>query len=94
MVKAREFRWITVSDDGSHDRRAAALLGFVVTLLIIVLALLIIRKLQVRCLIEDCILAGGRSCQHVAENLRVSNTFETMADNARNWIIRQIGHQP
>jgi hypothetical protein len=88
VLKRSGIRWLPVSDDGATNRRTAGLAGFAVTLFIIVLALLIVRKLQVRCLIENCILAGGSGCQHVAENLRVSRALEAFADNARAWIIQ------
>jgi hypothetical protein len=93
-VKRPGIRWLPVSDDGVTDRRTAGLAGFAVTLFIIVLALLIVRKLQVRCLIENCILAGGTGCQHVAENLRVSRALGALADNARAWIIQHNHTMP
>jgi hypothetical protein len=94
VIKRPGIRWIPVSDDGATDRRTAGLAGFAVTLFIIVLALLIVRKLQVRCLIENCIMAGGSGCQHVAENLRVSRALEELTDNARTWIIQHDRNGP
>jgi hypothetical protein len=94
MVKSSDARGSSISDDGPRNRRSASLAGFAATLFIVVLALLIARKLQVRCLIEDCILAGGSGCQHVAENLRVSRAFEAFTDDARAWLIRQNHIQP
>jgi hypothetical protein len=68
------------------NRRTASLGGVAVTLFIVVLALVIARKLQVRCLIENCVFAGGTNCQHVADNLRVSRAVEHLVDEARDWI--------
>jgi hypothetical protein len=94
MVKSSDARWRPASDDGTNDRRSVSLAGFAATLFIVVLALLVARKLQVRCLIEDCILAGGSGCQHVAENLRVSRAFEAFADDARRWLVRESRADP
>jgi hypothetical protein len=94
MVKSSDARWRPVSDDGIKSRRSTSLAGFAATLFIVVLALFIARKLQVRCLIEDCILSGGSGCQHVAENLRVSRAFEAFTDDARQWLVRQNHMDP
>lgn len=86
MVRKSNIHWISGSDESTQDRRTAGLAGFAITLLLVVLALVIVRKLQVRCLIENCILAGGSECQHVAENLRVSRALEALGVHASSWI--------
>jgi hypothetical protein len=89
MAKNSDIGWIPVSEGGAAHRRTSSLAGFAITLAIVVLALGIVRKLQVRCLIEDCILAGGSECQHVGENLRVSRAFQQFSDSTRRWLIHQ-----
>jgi hypothetical protein len=73
-------------DHRTDNRRTASLAGLTVTLFLLVFALIVARKLQVRCMIEDCVLAGGTDCKHVAENLRVSNAFQSLNQKLRNWI--------
>jgi hypothetical protein len=85
-------RWRPASDDRTGNRRTASLAGLTVTLFLLVLALLIARKLQVRCLIEDCVLAGGTKCQQVADKLRVSHAFEVLDHNVRDWISDHQSH--
>jgi hypothetical protein len=94
MAKNSDTRWIQVPESGAPHRRTMSLAGFAVTLAIVVLSLGIVRKLQVRCLIEDCVLAGGSQCQHVAEDLRVSRALQTLEDNARRWLVRQAQIRP
>jgi hypothetical protein len=91
MQKGSGIRWLPASDDRTGNRRTASLAGLAVTLFLIAFALLIARKLQVRCLIEDCVLAGGSKCQHVADRLRVSHAFEVVDHNVRDWISKQQG---
>lgn len=87
-------RWFPVSDDGMNNRRTASLAGLACALLIVVGALLIVRKLQVRCLIENCILAGGTHCEHVADDLKVSRSFEMLEHKVGRWIssLRDYDH--
>lgn len=86
MLNRSGARWFNVSDGGINNRRTASLAGLAVALLIIVGALLIVRKLQVRCLIENCILAGGTHCEHVADDLRVSRSIEMLEHKVGRWI--------
>jgi hypothetical protein len=94
MAKNSDTRWIPVPESGAPHRRTTSLAGFAITLAIVVLALGIVRKLQVRCLIEECVLAGGSDCQHVAEDLRVSRALQAFEDNARRWFVRQARSAP
>ena len=86
MVKRLGSRWIPAFDDGVRARRSAGLAGFAATLLIIVLALVIVRKLQVRCILEECVMSGEPGCQHAADRLRVSRAMEGLLDDAR-WLV-------
>jgi hypothetical protein len=46
-----------------------------VTLLLVVLCLIIVRKLQVRSMLEDCVMSGRPGCVEAADRFRVSLMF-------------------
>jgi hypothetical protein len=79
------------SDPADDNRRTASLAGAAATLFIVLLALVIARKLQVRCLIENCIFAGGSHCEHVADNLRVSRSIHGLIVGAQSWLLAHLG---
>lgn len=60
------------SADNASDRQSVSLAGLVATLLLIIVALAIIRQLQIGCLTEDCLLAGLPDCAFVADKLCVA----------------------
>ncbi len=62
------------AEDGA-DTRTASLAGLAAVLLIAVLALVIVRKLQVRGMEEACRLSGRPGCEHAVDRLRVSRMF-------------------
>ncbi len=62
------------AEDGA-DTRTASLAGLAAVLFIAVLALVVVRKLQVRCLDEECRLSGQPGCEHALDRLRVSRMF-------------------
>ena len=49
-------------DDEAASRRTAALMGFVVILVLAIAGLLLVRELRVSTSIEDCLMAGRRNC--------------------------------
>ncbi|MEJ1977203.1 MAG: hypothetical protein WDN49_14940 [Acetobacteraceae bacterium] len=62
-------------DDDGANRRTASLAGLAATLFIFVLALVIVRKLQVRCMLEECLSSGRPGCEYAVDRLRVSLMF-------------------
>ncbi len=57
------------------DVRTASLAGLAAVLLVAVLTLVVVRKLQVRCMEEECHLSGRPGCEYAVNRLRVSRMF-------------------
>lgn len=51
-----------VEDQESADRQTASLAGVAITLLLLVIGLFLIRELQAKSAVEDCLLAGRSNC--------------------------------
>ena len=49
-------------DEEEAARRTAALMGFIVILLLAIAGVLLVRELRVSTGIEDCLMAGRRNC--------------------------------
>lgn len=47
------------------NRQTASLAGLAVALLLVVLGLFLVRQLQTKASVEDCLLAGRRNCDAV-----------------------------
>ena len=56
-------------------RQTASLVGVVIVLFIIVIALFVIRKLQVRVMLENCLMSQHSGCELAVDRLRVSRVF-------------------
>ena len=54
-------------DDEAASRRTAALMGFVVILVLAIAGLLLVRELRVSTGIEDCLMSGRRHCAPIEE---------------------------
>jgi len=63
------------NEQHAANRITASLAGLATTLLVIVIALVVIRKLQVRCLLEECMMSGQPGCVEAVDRLRVSLMF-------------------
>ncbi len=61
--------------ENAHDRRTNSLAGLAATLLIVVLSMVLVRKLQVRCMMESCAMSGHPGCAEEVDRLRVSRMF-------------------
>ena len=61
-------------EDEQHaaNRVTSSLAGLAATLLLIVTTLFVIRELQVRCMLEECLMSGRPGCVEAANRLRVS----------------------
>jgi hypothetical protein len=51
-----------VGEDEAASRRTAALMGFIVILVLAIAGVLLFRELRVSTSIEDCLMAGRRNC--------------------------------
>ncbi len=49
-------------DDEEAARRTAALMGFIVILVLAIAAVYLVRELRISTSIEDCLMAGRRNC--------------------------------
>lgn len=49
-------------DDDEAARRTAALIGFIVILILAIAGVLLVRELRVSTSIEDCLMAGRHNC--------------------------------
>lgn len=50
---------------GEHDdaaRRTAALMGFIVILVLAIAGVILVRELNKKATLEDCLMAGRRNC--------------------------------
>jgi hypothetical protein len=72
---ARIFKAVRRDDDDGANRRSASLAGLAAALFIVLVALVIVRKLQVRCMLEECLFSGRPGCEHAVDRLRVSLMF-------------------
>jgi hypothetical protein len=57
-------------DDDGDARRTAALMGFVVILVLAIVGVLLVRELRKEGALEDCLMAGRRNCAPIELPLR------------------------
>ncbi len=64
---------LSPSSASDHDaRRTTSFAGIAAILLLMVLSLVVIRKLQVRSMLEACAMSQAPGCETAADDLRVS----------------------
>ncbi len=67
----RVMRLLFAEDDQEGaDRQTASLAGLAVTLLLVVVGLFLVRTLQTKGAIEDCLMSGRRNCDAVVLSAR------------------------
>jgi hypothetical protein len=54
--------WTTEEEQRAADRQTQSLAGLALALAIVVIALFLIRELQAKSVLEDCLLAGHHDC--------------------------------
>jgi hypothetical protein len=59
-------------DDEGAARRTAALMGFIVILVLAILGVVLVRELRKKAALEDCLMAGRRNCAPIELPLRNS----------------------
>jgi hypothetical protein len=57
-------------DDGSDQRRSAALIGLIIILALAIAGVVLVRELRERSRIEDCLMAGRTNCAPIEVPLR------------------------
>jgi hypothetical protein len=62
----------------AETRHTVSLAGLAFILLLVVASTIVVRKLQVRCLLEACLLSGKPGCEQALDRLRVSRQFERL----------------
>lgn len=65
---------LLADDEASY--RTNSLAGLATVLLLIVLALVVVRKLQVRSMMEACVMSQQLGCEVAVEHLRVSKLMD------------------
>jgi len=71
------------SDENDDDRHSSSLAGLVALLVVLVISLIIVRKLQVRHMLEECDLTLHPACEVTADQLRVSRLFDYAVAESR-----------
>ncbi len=59
-----------VGDQDDAARRTAALMGFVVILILAIAGVVLVRELGKKATLEDCLMAGRRNCAPIELPLR------------------------
>ena len=57
-------------DDHDAERRTAALMGFIVILVLAIAGVVLVRELGKKASLEDCLMAGRRNCAPIEVPLR------------------------
>ena len=55
-------RWTEEQEQRDADRQTQSLAGLALALALVVLALFLVRELQAKAALEDCLLAGHHNC--------------------------------
>lgn len=63
----RQFR---ARDEEDAARRTAALMGFIVILVLAIAGVVLVRELRTNASLEDCLMAGRRTCAPIEAPLR------------------------
>jgi hypothetical protein len=63
----QEHPWIIEEDEEAANRQTVSLAGVAITVLLVVLGLFLVRQLQTKVAIEDCLLAGRMQCDWLVQ---------------------------
>ena len=63
-------------DEIEEDRRSMSLAGFAVVLIVVIVSLVVVRKLQVRSMIEACLMSQRPGCEAAVDPIRVSRVLD------------------
>lgn len=62
------------------ERSTRSIAGLAAVLFVVVISLVVIRKLQVRSMLEDCLLTQRPACEVALDRLRVSRAIDSIWD--------------
>jgi len=68
---------LSAMDDDA--RQTTSLAGLATVLLLVVLSLVVVRKLQVRSMLEACAMSQAPGCETAADDLRVSRIMDRLS---------------
>ena len=69
-------------DEDEADRYSSNLAAVVAVLLVLIMSLVIVRKLQVRSMLQECRLSQRQACETTVDRLRVSHSLDrVLADD-------------
>ena len=82
-MRARD-RWFETDEDRQSSSLAAAL----ALLVLVIVSLVVVRKLQVRSMLEECMLSQRPGCAATVDRLRVSVLIDGAVQTARAALAR------
>lgn len=62
--------WRRIVEEQEEARRTAALMGFIVILVLAIAGLLLVRELTKKSRLEDCLMSGRSNCAPIEAPLR------------------------
>lgn len=62
--------WRRIIEEQEEARRTAALMGFIVILVLAIAGLLLVRELTKKSRLEDCLMSGRSNCAPIEAPLR------------------------
>jgi hypothetical protein len=62
--------WRRADEREDADRRTAALMGFVVILVLAIAGVVLVRELRQKSSLEDCLMAGRKNCAPIEAPVR------------------------
>ena len=62
--------WRRIDDEQEEARRTAALMGFIVILVLAIAGLLLVREFAKKSRLEDCLMSGRSNCAPIEAPLR------------------------
>ncbi len=65
------------------ERRTWSRAGIAAVLVVVILALVVIRKLQVRSILANCMAAQRPACEAMVEGLRISRQIDRLREHLR-----------
>ncbi len=65
---------------GDDERQTSSLTGLLIVLALLVLSAVIVRKIQVRVMMEQCMMSQRPGCRFAADSLRVSRLVDSVLD--------------
>ena len=69
-TRTKSMHWRGADEQEDADRRTAALMGFIVVLVLAIAGIVLVRELAKNARLEDCLMAGRRNCAPIEVPLR------------------------